>query len=66
MLYAIGQSYQGLGLYKQSASVLEESKAVADRILGKDSIETLKIDSYLNEAYSQSGRRAEAIPRAGT
>ena len=56
MLQAIGESYYGLGLVKDSIPLLEQARDLFVRTSGPESRETLAAMSKLAEAYNASGR----------
>jgi serine/threonine protein kinase len=62
LLQALGETYQGLGLYSQAASVLEKTRAVWETALGPDHPDTLMCCLYIGAANQKAGRSVETIP----
>lgn len=61
LLDAIGQSYLGLGLYRQSIPLFEESRDLREKNLGSEHPGTLTSMNTLASAYQSAGRLAEAL-----
>jgi eukaryotic-like serine/threonine-protein kinase len=62
LLYALGRTYFGLGLYDRAAILHSKARADREAALGPDHPDTLTSCSDLAAAYVRAGRTAEAIP----
>jgi serine/threonine protein kinase len=61
MLNALGETYNGLGLYDKAVATHAKARAVREAALGPDHSDTLTSRNNLAEAYRSAGRASEAI-----
>jgi tetratricopeptide (TPR) repeat protein len=62
LLHAIGQTYVGLGLYREAVPPLERALALQREQGGPDHPDTFAAMNSLAVAYERAGRRADALP----
>jgi len=62
VLSAIGETFVGLGMPRESFIVLERAAALRREKLGEDHVDTLKALHNLARAYEDAGRLDKAIP----
>ena len=60
LLSAIGESYYGLGLYREAIPLLESARELRVSALGKGHVDTLATDSKLVSAYLEVDRAKDA------
>ena len=61
LLHALGESYGGLGLYREAEKLCQESLEIRQRVLGPTHPDTLESMNDLGVAYDRVGRTAEAV-----
>ena len=61
LLHALGESYGGLGLYREAEKLCQESLEIRQRVLGPTHPDTLESMNDLGVAYVRVGRTAEAV-----
>jgi len=59
MMFTMAQTYEGLGLYPQTQSLLERALAIQQRTLGPRNPETLRTMTLLAECVGYQGHYAE-------
>ncbi len=62
MLKAIGDSYQGLGLYRDAIPLLEQARDLYVGTVGREQLDTLGATNSLASVYLNVGRPDEALP----
>jgi serine/threonine protein kinase len=60
LLFAIGESYKGLGLIEDSIVTLEEAAKLREAELGADHVDTITTMHALAHCYQDAGRRDDA------
>jgi eukaryotic-like serine/threonine-protein kinase len=61
LLEAIGQTYQGLGLYDKAVPLFEKTRDLRTAVMGPDDPDTLRAMSALAVAYDFAGRVNDAL-----
>jgi len=62
LLSAIGETFVGVGMPRESLVVLQRAVALRREKLGEDHVDTLKASHNLARAYEDAGRLDQAIP----
>ncbi len=62
ILHALGQTYQGLGLWDDAEKLYQESLEIRQNALGRSHRDTLASMNNLAVTYQAAGRNHEAIP----
>lgn len=60
LMYVMGRTYEGLGLYDRAQSIYEQVRVIGGKSLGSDDIATLRAARELAWIWTDGGRRAEA------
>ena len=61
LVYALGESFLGLGLHAEAERLFQESLEIRKRVLGRTHRDTLASMCELADAYQEAGRTDEAI-----